>query len=92
MKIKPLTIIGNRKLPNIPEYFQVHTIYYSDITSTKNRFLVTTSKREIISWIETNLDKRYAVVTHTMGNNAVIRIGFEDPSDLLMFQLGYPNL
>ena len=84
-EVNLLSILGLRKLNFIPQHFSKITIR-PDIDS-----------KMVESWIEFNLNSRYAI-KNTCGldvNNkmiSVLEIGLEDPKELTMLSLGCPFL
>jgi hypothetical protein len=86
--VNELSVLELRKLPFVPKHFvhidihkiiDLYTIHYLDF------------------WINYNLNGRYGIqkVTKLDDNNKIIicqRIGFENPTDLLMFTLGCGDL
>lgn len=88
MKINPLSVLGIRWLPIIPEYFSVHTISCpgGNISPRMQRELV----RDLTEWIETTLSCRYSIQVVTVDSKTTIRVGIEDPSEFTFFQLGCP--
>lgn len=85
-KVNPLNVVGQRRLPYIPEHFSRITVdlSYDKLDKTDH-------------WIYTNLDSRYSiVVVHTLNENRQIvertSIGLEDPKELSMLSLACPYL
>lgn len=84
--INPLSAVGLRRLPFIPEHFAKITI--SDpLLNTKM----------LDHWINYHLNSRYAIKkTWILDSNKKVivatEIGLEDPSELTMFSLGCPLL
>lgn len=84
-EINPLSVLDLRKLSFIPEHF-------SKLTVDRHIDL-----RSVESWIETNLNSRYAITPNLKVDDAkkiihIVTIGLEDPKELTMLTLGCQHL
>lgn len=86
-QINPLNVLGGRRLDFLPPH----------ITPIPNNIgaRLSSSRMEIIDWIESNLKGRYFIGTQTkLENDRFVQyeaIGFEDPYEATLFLLGYPG-
>jgi hypothetical protein len=76
-------VLGVRKLSFIPSHF----------TKLSLNTYVDTKKLE--TWIEYNLNSRYAIVNTTVVDNEnkitdIIEIGLEDPKEVILLSMGCP--
>lgn len=82
--VNPLSVLGFRKLPFIPNHFKKFTI--SNLVKID----------EIDEWINYNLTSRYAIKkTYSVDQKAmveVIELGFEDPMEVTLLLLKCPLL
>jgi hypothetical protein len=88
-KLKPNadTLLGTRKLPVIPDYFEILSIQYKYNTIDA-----------VERWIKTNLKGRYAICKSvnisdtTQKIETVVKIGFENQKEASYFLLACPIL
>jgi len=84
-EINPLSVLGIRRLPFIPEHFT--KVYASPDTDIKL----------LDHWINYYLNSRYAINTTVRVDNDnkmvyTIEIGIEDPREITMLTLGCPYI